>query len=120
MSGFMSSELIPMRWPSQWRDSSALQRLSNTHINCLLIEDSAPLRSVVEQAQKNGIRVIHGTSELPGIIVMRGCGQAQDCPEQAIRTRHRPVRRAYLGLNPMAGPSAWRPRSIQNRPSGLT
>jgi hypothetical protein len=72
MSGFMSSELIPMRWPSQWRNSSALQRLSNTHINCLLIEDPDPLRSVVEQAQSNGIRVIHGTSELPGISVING------------------------------------------------
>jgi hypothetical protein len=72
MSGLMSSELIPMRWPSQWRNSSALQRLSNTHINCLLIEEPGPLSSVVEQAKKNGIRVIHGTSELPGITVVEG------------------------------------------------
>jgi len=72
MSGIMSSELIPMRWPSQWRDSSTLQRLSNTPINCLLIEGPDPLRSVVEQAQKNGIRVIHGTSELSGITVVQG------------------------------------------------
>lgn len=68
----MSSELIPMRWPPQWRNSSALQRLSNTHINCLLIEDPDSLHSVVEQAQRNGIRVIHETSELPGITVIKG------------------------------------------------
>jgi hypothetical protein len=68
----MSSELVPMRWPSQWRDPSALQRLSNTSINCLLIENPDPLRSVVEQAQRNSIRVIHATSELSGIAVIRG------------------------------------------------
>ena len=61
-----------MRWPPQWRNSSDLQRLSNTQITCLLIEDSDSLRSVVELAQKNGIRVIHGTSELPGITVVKG------------------------------------------------
>lgn len=68
----MSSELIPMRWPAVWRNPSALERLSNTPINCLLIEDPGPLSSVVEQAQKNNIRVIHGTSELPGIAVLKG------------------------------------------------
>ncbi len=72
MSGLMSSELIPMRWPSQWQNPSALQRLSNTHINCLLIENSDSLRPVVEQAQSKGIRVIHGTSELPGVTVLQG------------------------------------------------
>ena len=72
MSGIMSSELIPMRWPSQWRDSSALQRISKTPINCLLIENPDSLRSVVEQAQKNGIRVVHAMSELPGILVING------------------------------------------------
>jgi hypothetical protein len=68
----MSSQLIPMRWPVQWRNPSALQRLSNTHINCLLIENPDPLRSVVEQAQRNKIRVIHAASDLRGITVIKG------------------------------------------------
>jgi hypothetical protein len=68
----MSSELIPMRWPPQWRSPSDLQRLSNTHINLLLIEDSDSLRSIVEQAQRNGIRVIQRTSQLPGVTIVKG------------------------------------------------
>ena len=72
MSGFVLSELIPMRWPAQWRNPSALQRLSNTPINCLLIEDADASHSVVEEAQRNNIRLIHGTSELPGIAVVKG------------------------------------------------
>jgi hypothetical protein len=72
MPGFESSKLIPMRWPAEWRNLSALERLSNTCINCLLIEQPDPLRSIVEQAQRNNIRVIHATSELPGITVIKG------------------------------------------------
>lgn len=68
----MSSQLIPMRWPLQWQAPSALQRLSNTPINCLLIEDPSSLRSVVEQAHRNNIRVIHSPSELPGISIVKG------------------------------------------------
>lgn len=61
-----------MRWPPQWRDPSALQRLSESHINCLLIENPEPLRSVVEHAQRNNIRVIHAASDLHGITVIKG------------------------------------------------
>ena len=68
----MSAEFIPMRWPPQWRDPSALKRLSNTHINCLLIEDPDSLRSVAEQAQQSGIRVLHAVSDLPGVTVIKG------------------------------------------------
>lgn len=61
-----------MRWPSQWQNPSALQRLSNTPINCLLIENPDSLRFVVEQAHRLGIRVIRETSEVPGITVIKG------------------------------------------------
>lgn len=72
MSATMSSQLIPMRWPSQWRNASALQHLSNTPINCLLIGDPGSQLAIIEQAKKNGIRVIHGAPELPGITVVQG------------------------------------------------
>lgn len=68
----MSSELIPMRWPSPWQNPSALERLSDAHINCLLIEDDAALRPVIDQAQRNGMRVIQGKSQPPGVTVIQG------------------------------------------------
>jgi len=68
----MSSDLIPMRWPKQWQNPSALARLSNTHINCLLIEDDAALRAVIDQARGSGIQVIQATSQVPGVTVIQG------------------------------------------------
>jgi hypothetical protein len=68
----MSSELIPMRWPSIWRNPSALERLSDARINCLLIEDDAGLRPVVDQAQRIGVRVIQGKSQPAGVTVIPG------------------------------------------------
>jgi hypothetical protein len=68
----MSSELFPMRWPSTWRNPSALQRLNDAHINCLLVEDDAALQPVVDQSQRNGIRVIQGKSQPPGVTVIQG------------------------------------------------
>jgi hypothetical protein len=61
-----------MRWPNQWRDPSALARLKDTYINCLLIEDDAALRSVIDQAKRNGIRVIQAMSQSPGTTVIQG------------------------------------------------
>ena len=61
-----------MRWPSTWRNPSALQRLNDAHINCLLVEDDAALQPVVDQSQRNGIRVIQGKSQPPGVTVIQG------------------------------------------------
>ena len=61
-----------MRWPTQWQNPSALERLTNTPINCLLIEDHASLQSVIERAQRNNVRVIRAFSQLPGITVIPG------------------------------------------------
>lgn len=68
----MSSELFPMRWPRQWQKSSDFTRLKDTPINCLLIEDEAALRSVADEAVRNGFRVFHGTSEASGITLING------------------------------------------------
>ena len=61
-----------MRWPSSWQNPSALERLGGAHINCLLIEDDAALGSIIEQAQRNGIRVIQGKSQPQGITIIQG------------------------------------------------
>lgn len=68
----MSSELIPMRWPGSWQNPSALERLRDAHINCLLIEGNSAVGPVIEQAQRNGIRVIQGKSQPAGITVIEG------------------------------------------------
>jgi hypothetical protein len=68
----MFLELIPMRWPKRWRDPSALARLRDTGINCLLIEDDGVLRPVIDEARRNGIRVIQAASQVPGITVIQG------------------------------------------------
>jgi hypothetical protein len=67
-----SLELIPMRWPSTWRNPSALERLRDAHINCLLVEDDAALQPVIDQAQRNGLRVIQGKSLPLGVTVIQG------------------------------------------------
>lgn len=61
-----------MRWPSTWQNPSALERLSGTHINCLLIEDEAALRPVMDQAHRNGLTVIQGKSQPLGVTVIQG------------------------------------------------
>ena len=35
-------ELIPFRWPKEWKDSSKLELLKNTPINCLVGEAPPP------------------------------------------------------------------------------
>ncbi|MGA8151315.1 MAG: hypothetical protein WB952_10225 [Terriglobales bacterium] len=61
-----------MRWPKRWQNPSAVARLRDTRINCLLIEDDPALRSVIDEAQRNGMRVIHAASEIPGVTVITG------------------------------------------------
>ena len=68
----MSSNLIPMRWPKRWQNPSAVARLSDTHINCLLIEDEDKLRPVIDEARRNGIQTIRATSQVPGVAVIKG------------------------------------------------
>ena len=68
----MSSELIPMRWPRQWQNPSALDRIANTPINCLLFEENGLLRSVIERAQRSNIRVIQTLPQTSAITVIQG------------------------------------------------
>jgi len=68
----MSSQLTPMRWPPQWKNPSALALLKGTSIDCLLIEDKNKLHPVMDEARRNGIRVISGNSLPRGITVISG------------------------------------------------
>jgi hypothetical protein len=66
------SNLIPMRWPKGWRNPSALARLSETPINCLLIEEGDQLQPVIEEARRKGIQTIRTASQIPGITLIKG------------------------------------------------
>src|ERR1035437_5329212 len=68
----MHPEWTPMRWPSGWRDPSALALLEGTSINYLLVEKTPVLEPVIAHAQKNGIRVGEATSLPPGVIMVVG------------------------------------------------
>lgn len=61
-----------MRWPSGWRDPSALTLLNGTCINYLLMDKSAALESVAAEAQKNGISVGGPDSLPPGVSLVPG------------------------------------------------
>ncbi|MBZ5618548.1 MAG: hypothetical protein LAQ69_07475 [Acidobacteriia bacterium] len=77
-----------MRWPSAWKDPSALSLLKGTAIDYLLIgkgEDLAPVRSRAQQdglhladpeAAPTGITVVKG--EWPGVKMSRGGGDQID------------------------------------------
>jgi hypothetical protein len=61
-----------MRWPKRWQNPSALARLRDTGINCLLTENDSALRPVIDEAGRNGVRVIQAASQVPGITVIQG------------------------------------------------
>jgi len=68
----MTLELIPMRWPKRWQSPAAVARLRDARINCLLIEDDPALRTVMDEARRNDIRVIQSPSQVPGVTVVEG------------------------------------------------
>src|SRR5277367_5436511 len=68
----MTLELMPMRWPKQWQNPATVARLRDTRIDCLLIEDDPALRTVIDEARRNDIRVIQSPSQVPGVTVIEG------------------------------------------------
>jgi hypothetical protein len=68
----MSSQLTPMRWPTQWQSPSALALLKGTNINCLLVEDENKLQPVMDAAARTGIRVIKGTALPRDVTTING------------------------------------------------
>src|SRR5260370_18714800 len=62
----------PMRWPSAWRDPSALEWLKGTAIDSLVIENNADFAAVRIQALQAGLTIADPDSSPPGITVVKG------------------------------------------------
>jgi hypothetical protein len=61
-----------MRWPSTWRDPSALEWLKGTAIDSLVMENRAELATVRTQAQRAGLTIVDPDSPPSGITVVKG------------------------------------------------
>ncbi len=55
-----SPNLVPMRWPAEWRDPSSLELIQNTPINCLVADGGAGALppAVVEKGRQAGISFV--------------------------------------------------------------
>src|SRR5258708_1910411 len=68
----MLANRTPMRWPSAWRDPSALEWLKGTAIDSLVIENHAELAAVRSQALQAGLTIADPDSPPSGIKVVKG------------------------------------------------
>lgn len=68
----MIPEWTPMRWPSAWKDPSALSLLIGTAVDCLLVEKGDELEPVRSRARQEGFKVTEPNSPLSGITVIDG------------------------------------------------
>ena len=53
-----SDQLVPFHWPAGWTDSTRLSLFDGSPINCLLFDDLARARPVVETARAKGFTVL--------------------------------------------------------------
>jgi hypothetical protein len=68
----MSPLLTPFRWPSRWKDVSALALLKETPIDCLVLDKGAAPEPVVAQAKQNGLQVVDSAAPPAGIFITEG------------------------------------------------
>ena len=68
----MATEWTPMRWPVEWRDPSALDLLTGTAINCLLMESDAEFGAVIARARQEGINVVQAGAPTARVSVVDG------------------------------------------------
>lgn len=61
-----------MRWPSAWRDPSALEWLKGTAIDSLVMENRAELATVRTQAIQAGFTIVDPDSSPSGITIVKG------------------------------------------------
>jgi hypothetical protein len=66
------NESTPMRWPSAWKDPSALELLKGTAVNFLFIDEGSGLAGVAERARKEGLTIAEAGSQPIGVTVMEG------------------------------------------------
>jgi hypothetical protein len=67
----MSAELTPLRWPSRWKDASALALLKDSPINCLVADADLP-ESVAAQAKQAGLTIADPAAAPPGVFIVKG------------------------------------------------
>src|SRR5882762_7531262 len=68
----MLANRTPMRWPSAWRDPSALELLKGTAIDSLIVENHADFATVRDQARQAGLTVVDPDSPPSGITLVKG------------------------------------------------
>lgn len=68
----MNPKWTPMRWPSAWRDASALELLNGTCINCLLMEKGSLQGSIASQAKERGLQLGDSAFCPSGVNVVPG------------------------------------------------
>ena len=68
----MNAEWTPMRWPASWKSPSTVSLLKGTPINWLLVEKSADLAPVIEEAKRAGLQVAEISSPPAGVTIIPG------------------------------------------------
>jgi hypothetical protein len=61
-----------MRWPSAWKDATALDLLRGTAIDCLLIEGSDEFDDIRLRARQLGLQVMHPDTPDAGVAIVKG------------------------------------------------
>jgi hypothetical protein len=62
----------PMRWPSEWTNPSALDILSQTPVNYLLVERKELRETLSSRAAQLGVTIADPATVPPGVTVIRG------------------------------------------------
>jgi hypothetical protein len=65
----VSSDWTPLRWPSEWSHPSALDLVSNSPVNFLLLQEKSPL---ISQMQQRGLATLEGSNAPPGVTIVKG------------------------------------------------
>lgn len=69
----MIPDLVPMRWPAEWREPAMLDLLQDTPVNCLVVDSAAD--AVLAEARKRGLALAtiagNGSAQAAGITPVR-------------------------------------------------
>lgn len=68
----MIAQWTPMRWPSTWKDPSAVGLLKGAAIDCLLIDAGDELEPVRSAARQQGLKVAATHSPPVGVAIVKG------------------------------------------------
>jgi hypothetical protein len=68
----MSAELTPLRWPGCWKNTSALDLLNDSPIDCLVGKPGAIPESVAAQARQKGLTIADPAALPAGVSLIDG------------------------------------------------